>query len=72
MVHLIDEWLHGVRDTLVVVNPADFRIHLTFNVDLDLKAMAMHLAAFMVAGQAGQSVSRFEAEVLDDSCAHDS
>jgi hypothetical protein len=72
VIHAVDQRFHGIRDAFVVVNPADLRVHLALDMNLHLKAMAVHLPAFMVSGEARQSVGCFKAKVLDDSCAHDS
>lgn len=70
MIHLVDQWLHGIRNTLMIVNPTDLGIHLPFDMNLNLKAMPVHLSAFVIGREAGQSVGRFKAEVLNDSSAH--
>jgi hypothetical protein len=70
VIHHFEERLHGLGDALVIVNPADLRIDLTFDVNFHLKTVAVHLTAFMVVGQAWKGMGRFEAEVFNHSGTH--
>lgn len=70
MIHPVDQRRHGIGNPLVVINPADIRIHFAFDVNLNLETVTMHLAALVVGRQAGKSVGRLKAEILDQSGAH--
>ena len=54
----------------MVINPANVRIDLAFDGDLQFKRVPVHLGALVIAGKIGQRLSRFEAEVFNDACAH--
>jgi hypothetical protein len=70
VVHHFQQRSHRLGNSLMVVDPADGFIHFTFNVDLHLEAVPMHLTALMVVRKAGKGMGGFEMEVLDESCAH--
>lgn len=70
VIHAVDQRSHGIGDPLVIVNPANLRVHFSFDVNLDLETVAMHLAAFVVSREAGKGVGRLKAEILDQSGTH--
>lgn len=71
MIHHLEERIHRLRNALVIVNPADGFIDLALDMNLDLKTVTVHLTAFVVLRKAGKCVGGFEAEVFDESGAHD-
>lgn len=48
MIELIEEGVHGVGDSLVVIDPADPLIDRALDRDLDLETVAMHATAFVI------------------------
>lgn len=70
MIELLHERLHRFGNLCVIVNPADVWIGLAFDGDLQLEGVAVHLGAFVFAGEIGQRLSGLETKVFDDACAH--
>ncbi len=71
VVQLVHQRLHGTADLGMIVNPADGRVHLPFNGNLDLKAVTVHFSALVFTRQLGERLGGFETEVFDDAGAHD-
>ena len=70
MIHFFEKRSHGLRNTFVVVNPADGFIDLALDMNFYLKAVTVHLTAFVVIREARQSVSCLKAEIFDNLCTH--
>ncbi len=70
MIEAFHERLHGATDFRMIVEPADLLIDHALDADLHLKAMTVHALALVVAGQRGEGLGGFKAEVLGDAAFH--
>lgn len=71
MIQHLQERFHGRSNFGMIVNPAAFVIDISFDRNLDFKAVTMHAPAFMALRSSWQSLRRFKSEIFRESCAHD-
>ena len=71
MIQPVHDRFHRPGDLRMVVDPADFWVHLAFDCNLKLERMAMHFGAFVIPRKIRQRLGGLETEVFDDACAHD-
>ena len=70
MIEPLHERLHGGTNLSVIVNPTGLWIDLAFDRDLQFKTVPMHPTAFVSFRGTGQSLGRFEGEILGESRSH--
>ena len=70
VVENFQKWFHGLADLRMVVNPAGFWIDVSLDRHFDFKTMSVHPATFVTLRGVGQSLCRFESEVLRQARAH--
>ncbi len=70
MVEQLDQRIHRIGNPLVIIDPADGFIDLSFHRDRDLETVSMHLAALVPLRKTGQSVCCFKTKFFGEPCAH--
>ena len=70
MVQLFQQWGHRLADLRVIVDPANLRIDLSLNRNLDLEAVPVHFLALVILRNVGQCLGRFECEIFGQACTH--
>ncbi len=71
MVEQLDQRIHRIGNPLVIIDPADGFIDLSFHRDRDLETVSMHLAALVPLRKTRQGMSSFKTKFLGESCAHE-
>jgi hypothetical protein len=62
--------MHRIGNELVVVDPANRRVNLALNRNLDFETVTMHLAALVTLRQTWKGVRGLESEIFGESCFH--
>ena len=72
MVEQFEQRIHGIGYALMIIDPADGFIDFAFDGDGDLKAVTVHVPAFVAIGQTWQGVCSFKAKFFGQTSSHES